>query len=52
MTEMNAKFLLGNPEGKKLLRELMRGAEDNIKMDFREIRYCCVAWIHLAQDRD
>jgi hypothetical protein len=26
--------------------------EDNIKMDLREIRWCRMDWIHLAQDRD
>jgi hypothetical protein len=25
---------------------------DNIKMDFREIRWCGMDWIDLAQDRD
>jgi hypothetical protein len=25
---------------------------DNIKMDFREIEWCSMGWVYLAQDRD
>jgi hypothetical protein len=26
--------------------------ENNIKIDFKDIEYRCVDWIHLAKDRD
>jgi hypothetical protein len=44
--------LVGKPEGKRLLGRPRRRWEDNIRMDFREIGWECVGWIHLAQDRD
>jgi hypothetical protein len=32
------KFLIGNPDGMKLLGRPIRGQEDNIKADVKEIR--------------
>jgi hypothetical protein len=46
------RVLVGKPEGKRGLRRSRRRFEDNIKMDFREIGWCCMDWINLAQDRD
>jgi hypothetical protein len=43
--------LFGKPEGKIQLGRPRRRWEDNIKMDFREIVFEDVEWIHLAQDR-
>jgi hypothetical protein len=34
------------------LGRLRRRWVDNIKLDLREIRWDCVGWIDLAQDRD
>jgi hypothetical protein len=42
------KILVGMPEGKKPLGGPRRRWEDNIKMDFREIGFGGVGWIHLA----
>jgi len=42
--------LVGKPEERKTLRRSRRRWEDNIRMDFREIR-CEDDWMHLAQDR-
>jgi hypothetical protein len=40
------------PEGKKPLGRLRRWWVDNVKLDLREIRWCGMDWIDLAQDRD
>jgi hypothetical protein len=45
-------ILVGRPEGKRPLGRPRRRWEDNIKMDFREIGFGDVHWIHWAQDRD
>jgi hypothetical protein len=45
-------ILVGNPEGKRRLRRQRRRWVDNIKMDFREIRWGDVDWIDLAEDRE
>jgi hypothetical protein len=45
------QILAKKHEGKKPLISMHRG-EDNIKMYLKEIRWNCVDWIHLAQDRD
>jgi hypothetical protein len=45
-------ILVGRPEGRRPLGRPRRRWEDNIKMDFREIRLGDVDWIHWAQDRD
>jgi hypothetical protein len=39
--------------GKKWRKEnIRRECEDNIKMNFREIRWSCMGWIDLAEDRN
>jgi hypothetical protein len=43
---------MGKPEGKRPLERPRRRRQDGIKMDFREVGWGCVEWIHLAQDRD
>jgi hypothetical protein len=45
------KILLGKPEGMRPLRRQKRRWEVNIRMDFREIRWEGVGWMHLVQDR-
>jgi hypothetical protein len=45
------KILVGNPEGKRPQKGLRGRWEDNNKMDFREIAWCGMYWIYLAQDR-
>jgi hypothetical protein len=44
-------ILVGKPEGRRPLGRPRRRWEDNIKMDFGEIGFGDVDWIHLAQDR-
>jgi hypothetical protein len=46
------RILVEKPEGKRPLRRFRRRWEDNIRMDFREIGWRGMDWIHLAQDRD
>jgi hypothetical protein len=46
------RVLVGKPEGKRPLERPRRRWEDGIKMDFREIGWRDVEWIHLAQNRD
>jgi hypothetical protein len=46
------RVLVGRPEGKTPLgRRPRRRLEDNIEIDFREIRIDVTNWIRLAQDR-
>jgi hypothetical protein len=45
-------ILVGRPEGRRPLGRPRRRWEDNIKMDFREIWFGDVDWVHWAQDRD
>jgi hypothetical protein len=45
------RVLVGNPEGKRPLGRSRRRWEDNIKIDFGEIRIDGANWIRLAQDR-
>jgi hypothetical protein len=45
-------ILVGKPEGKRLLRRTGHILEDNIKLDYREMSWEGVHWIHLAQDTD
>ena len=44
--------LVWTPEGKKPLGRPRRRWEDNIKMDFQEVRCGGMDWIDLVQDRD
>jgi hypothetical protein len=41
-----------NPEGKRPFGRYRRRWEGDIKMDFSEIRWEGVDWIHLARERD
>jgi hypothetical protein len=43
---------VGTPEGKRSLGRARYKRVDNIKMDIREIGWCVMDWIDLAQDRD
>jgi hypothetical protein len=45
------KILFGKSEGKRPLGRPRRRWEDNITMDFREIGWGNVDWVHLSQDR-
>jgi len=46
------RFLVGKPEGKRSLGKPRCRWEDNIKMNFQEVRCSGMDWIELAQDRD
>jgi hypothetical protein len=46
------KVLVGKPEGKSPIVRPRRRWEDGIRMDFREIGWGNIEWIHLAEDRD
>jgi len=46
------RFLVGKLEEKRPLRRPRRRWEDNIKIDLQEVRFECVDWNDLAQDRD
>jgi hypothetical protein len=46
------RILVRKPEGRRPLGRPRRRWVDNIKMDFREIAWDGIDWIHLAQDRD
>jgi hypothetical protein len=45
-------ILFGEPGGKRSLEEPRRRWENNIKIDFRKIRWESVDCINVAQDRD
>jgi hypothetical protein len=45
------RVLVGRAEGKRPLGRPRHRWEDNIKMNFREIRIDGANWIRLAQDR-
>jgi hypothetical protein len=46
------KFLVGKPEGKRLLRRPRHRWVDNFRMNLREVGWGDVDWIGLAQDRN
>jgi len=46
------RFLVGKPEGRKLLGRRRRRWVDNIRMDLLEVGCGYMDWIGLAQDRD
>jgi len=46
------RILAEKPEGKRPLGSPGRRAEDNSRMDVREVGLEVVDWIHPAQDRD
>jgi hypothetical protein len=45
------KILVRKPEGKRPLGRPRHKWEDNIRMDFRDIGWEVVDWLHLAQGR-
>jgi hypothetical protein len=45
-------ILVENPEGTRPLERHRHRWEDDIKMDLRDIGWCGMDWIDLAQDRD
>jgi hypothetical protein len=45
-------FLVGKPEGKKILGRPRHRWEDNVRLDLQEVGCGCEEWIGLAQDRD
>jgi hypothetical protein len=46
------RFLMGKPEGKRLLGRPRRRWEDNIKTCLQEVECGYMDWIGLAQDRE
>jgi hypothetical protein len=46
------RILVGNPEGKRPLGRPRRKWVNSIKLDLREVGWCGMDWIDLAQDRD
>jgi hypothetical protein len=46
------KILVGKPGGKRPLGRPRRRWVNNIKMNLREIGWCGMDWINLAEDRD
>jgi hypothetical protein len=46
------RFMVGKTEGKRPPGSLGHRLEDNINMELREIVWCGMDWIHLAQDGD
>jgi hypothetical protein len=46
------RILVGKSEGKRPLRGPRRRWMDNMKMNLRDIEWCDMDWIDLAQDRD
>jgi hypothetical protein len=44
------RFLVGKPEGKRLLGRPWHRLEDDIKMDLQEVGLGGVDWIELSQD--
>jgi hypothetical protein len=46
------RILMGNSQGERPLGRPRRWWENNIKMNLREIGWCGMDWIDLAQDRD
>jgi hypothetical protein len=45
------RVLVEKPEGERPLGEPRHRWEGNIKMNLKEIGWCGMYWIHLAQDR-
>jgi hypothetical protein len=46
------RIMMGNSEGKRPLRRHRRWWVNNIKMNLREVGWCGMDWIDVAQDRD
>jgi hypothetical protein len=51
-TDEKHNILVEKPGGKRPFVRSRHGWEDNIKMDYREVGWEVVDWIHLSQDRD
>jgi hypothetical protein len=49
---VHTKFWAENLKGRDHSEDLGVKWEDNIKIDFREMGWKGVDWVHLAQDRD
>jgi hypothetical protein len=47
-TQYAYKCSVAKPEGNRPLGRFMRRWENNIKMDFIEMRWFCVDWVHLV----
>jgi hypothetical protein len=45
------RILVGRPDGRRPLGRPRRRWEYNIKMDLQEVRWRCIDWIDMAQDR-
>jgi hypothetical protein len=53
VAQMGEKMILvGKPEGKRPLGRQRCGRVNNIKMNLKELGWCSMDWIDLAQDRD
>jgi hypothetical protein len=52
LTRNAYRILVEKPEGKRPLGKPRRRWVDNIKKNHREIGWCGMDWIDLAQDRD
>jgi hypothetical protein len=46
------RVLVGKPEGKREIGRARCRWENNIKIDFREMGWGDMDWIHMAQNRD
>jgi hypothetical protein len=46
------RILVGKLEEKRALGKQRSGWVDNVKMDLREIGWCGMDWIDLAEDKD
>jgi hypothetical protein len=46
------RIVVGNPKGNRPLGRPKRRWKNNTKINFKEIEYEGVDWIHLAQDKD
>ena len=46
------RILVGKPQGRRPLGRPRRRWDYNIRMDLREVKWGCVDWMELAQDRD
>jgi hypothetical protein len=51
-TRNEYRILVWKPEGNRSLGKPRRRYVDNIKMNLREVEWCAMDWIDLAQARD
>jgi hypothetical protein len=54
MGELRSAYtiLVGKPEWKRPLGRPRRRCEDNIRMNFMQVEWKGMNWLHMAQDRD